>query len=87
MPDALNMGAVYAAGIGHAAAAALDAGVDLVLVSHDPDQYYRALHAAAALWRNDGIDARRETESAKRLDRYWKEIAQASATLRAPQPK
>ncbi|MDR0634776.1 MAG: hypothetical protein LBF91_07345 [Azoarcus sp.] len=87
MTDDLNMGAVYAAGIGHAAAAALDAGVDLVLVSHDPDQYYRALHAAAAQWRNDGIDARRESESAKRLDRYWKGIAQASATLRAPQPK
>ncbi|MDR0716384.1 MAG: hypothetical protein LBF50_03055 [Azoarcus sp.] len=71
MTDDLNMGAVYAEGIGRAAAAALDAGVDLILVSYDADQYYRALHAAAAAWRGGGIDARREIESAKRLDRYW----------------
>ncbi|MDR0702029.1 MAG: hypothetical protein LBF61_06385 [Azoarcus sp.] len=69
--DDMNMGAVYAGGIGRAATAALDAGVDLILVSYDPDQYYRALHAAAKAWRSGAIDIGREAESAKRLDVYW----------------
>jgi beta-N-acetylhexosaminidase len=66
--DDLNMGAVYNEGIGRAAAAALDAGVDLVLVSYDHDQYYPALYAAADAWRKGGIDIGREAESAKRLE-------------------
>ncbi|MDR0439626.1 MAG: glycoside hydrolase family 3 protein [Candidatus Accumulibacter sp.] len=73
MTDDLNMGAVYAKGIGCSAAAALNAGVDLVLVTYDPDQYYRALYAAARALRKGGIDARREAESAKRLERFWNE--------------
>ncbi|MDR3212453.1 MAG: hypothetical protein LBT71_00825 [Azoarcus sp.] len=72
MTDDLNMMAVYADGIGRAAAAAVDAGVDLVLVSYDHDQYYRALYAAAGAWRNGGIDAGREAGSGKRLEAYWK---------------
>jgi beta-N-acetylhexosaminidase len=70
--DDLNMGAVYGEGIGRSAVAALDAGVDLILISYDPDQYYPALHAAASAWRGGGIDVEREVESAKRLDEYWK---------------
>jgi hypothetical protein len=54
--------------------------VDLVLVSYDPDQYYRALHAAARAWRGGTIDAGREAESAKRLDRYWKTLPAAIAS-------
>lgn len=46
--DDLNMGAVYRRGIGTASAEALAAGVDLVLISYDPDQIYRALDFAAA---------------------------------------
>ncbi|GHU09065.1 beta-hexosaminidase [Betaproteobacteria bacterium] len=69
--DDLNMGAVYANGVGRAAVTALDAGVDLVLVSYDPDQYYRALHAAADAWRRGNINSLREVDSAQRLDRYW----------------
>jgi beta-N-acetylhexosaminidase len=72
MTDDLNMGAVYAGGIGKAAAAALDAGVDLLLVTYDPDQYYRALYAAAKALRKGGIDAGREAGSAKRLEEYWR---------------
>lgn len=45
--DDLNMGAVYGLGIGRIASEALAAGVDLVLVSYDPEQYYRALAGAA----------------------------------------
>lgn len=70
--DDLNMGAVYADGIGPAATRALDAGVDLILVSYDPDQYYRALYAAARGWRQGAINALRETESAQRLAEHWR---------------
>ncbi|MDR2881991.1 MAG: hypothetical protein LBV29_08870 [Azoarcus sp.] len=70
--DDLNMGAVYGDGIGRAAIAALDAGVDLVLVSYDPDQYYRALYAATKAWRRGTIDASREAISTNRLIQYWK---------------
>ncbi|MDR2209664.1 MAG: hypothetical protein LBE22_12060 [Azoarcus sp.] len=69
--DDLNMGAVYGDGIGKAAISALDAGVDLILVSYDPDQYYRALHSTWKAWRRGGIDAGREAVSANRLIQYW----------------
>ena len=71
--DDLNMGAVYSDGIGRAAIAALDAGVDLILVSYDPDQYYRALYAAWKAWHRGAINAGRETESTNRLIRYWEQ--------------
>jgi beta-N-acetylhexosaminidase len=70
--DDLNMLSVYQDGIGRAAGKALDAGVDLVLVSYDPDQYYRALYAAANSWRNGGIDSGREVESISRLEAHWR---------------
>ena len=71
--DDLNMGAVYGDGIGQAAIAALDAGVDIILVSYDPDQYYRALYAAWKAWKRGNINAAREAESTGRLIRYWKQ--------------
>jgi beta-N-acetylhexosaminidase len=71
--DDLNMGAVYGDGIGQAAIAALDAGVDLILVSYDPDQYYRALYAATNAWRRGSIDAQREVVSTNRLIQYWQQ--------------
>ncbi|MCL2075750.1 MAG: glycoside hydrolase family 3 protein [Betaproteobacteria bacterium] len=71
--DDLNMGAVYNDGIGQAAIAALDAGVDLILISYDPDQYYRALYAAWKAWKRGSINADREIESANRLTRYWRQ--------------
>lgn len=46
--DDLNMGAVYRYGICDATLAALAAGVDLLLVAYDPDQYYGGLRCAAA---------------------------------------
>lgn len=69
--DDLNMGAVYADGIGKAASSALDAGVDLLLVTYDPDQYWRAMHAAARAWRIGNINPVRETDSARRIAAYW----------------
>lgn len=66
--DDLNMGAVYRMGIDKAATAALAAGADLLLVSYDPDQYFRAMHGAMAAYRAGEIDAAMLDESAKRLD-------------------
>lgn len=81
LTDDLNMGAVYADGIGKAAIAALDAGVDLILITYDPDQYYRAMYAAIRAWRGGGISARREAVSGNRLSAYWSR--QASREARA----
>ncbi|WP_434735828.1 glycoside hydrolase family 3 N-terminal domain-containing protein [Candidatus Accumulibacter meliphilus] len=49
--DDLNMCAVYRLGIGNSAVAALEAGVDLLLISYDSDLYYRAMHSAAEAFR------------------------------------
>ncbi len=45
--DDFNMGAAYASdgGIGEAAVLALNAGVDLILISYDGDQFYPVMHA------------------------------------------
>lgn len=53
--DDLNMGAVYGLGIGRIAGEALAAGADLILVSYDPDQYFRALSGASAALARDDI--------------------------------
>ncbi|MDR3159651.1 MAG: hypothetical protein LBU11_11760 [Zoogloeaceae bacterium] len=73
MTDDLNMGAVYADGIGLAATRALGAGVDLLLISYDPDQYYPALFQTAKSWRQGEIDILREAESAERIQRHWRQ--------------
>ncbi|MDR3353039.1 MAG: hypothetical protein LBO00_08605 [Zoogloeaceae bacterium] len=77
--DDLNMGAVYADGIGLAATRALDAGVDLILISYDPDQYYPALCQAAKSWRQNQIGILREAESAQR-------VLQTAMALRTEKP-
>lgn len=68
--DDLNMGAVFDLGIGRVAAEALAAGVDLVLVSYDPRQAYRAIHAAAHALQRGGISRHRLRDSARRLDEF-----------------
>ena len=45
--DDLNMGAVYDRGIGQVTREAIAAGVDLVLISYDPRQVYRAIFEAS----------------------------------------
>jgi beta-N-acetylhexosaminidase len=65
--DDLNMGAVFNAGIGKAAASALCAGVDLVLVSYDPDQYYPAVLGAARAHREGLLDAEVLAASRRRI--------------------
>lgn len=68
--DDLNMGAVYQHGIGRVASEALAAGVDLVLVSYDPEQYYRALGGAAQALRRGEISRDRLQTSQQRLEKF-----------------
>ncbi|HXE37810.1 MAG TPA: glycoside hydrolase family 3 N-terminal domain-containing protein [Azonexus sp.] len=68
--DDLNMGAVYDLGIGRVAAEALAAGVDLVLVSYDPRQVYRALQGAAQALERGEIAASRLQRSKQRLAEF-----------------
>lgn len=68
--DDLNMGAVYNLGIGRVAGEALAAGVDLVLVSYDPRQVYRALHDSATALAEGRIAASVLADSARRLDGF-----------------
>jgi len=79
--DDLNMGAVYGEGIGRAAISALNAGVDLILVSYDPDQYYRALFEADKSWRGGGVNEATEADSAARIRRYWHEKRPAACSM------
>lgn len=65
--DDLDMGAVYDLGIGRVAGEALAAGVDLVLVSYDPRQVYRALYGAAQALESRAIAPATLAESARRL--------------------
>lgn len=45
--DDFSMGAIYASAVGmeNSSIEALNAGVDLILISYDPDQYYRVMYA------------------------------------------
>lgn len=61
--DDLNMGAVYRSGICKAAVEALQAGVDLVLISYDPDQFYPAMHCALAAARDGRLPVKRRPDS------------------------
>lgn len=61
--DDLNMGAVYRRGLCKATVDALQAGVDLVLISYDPDQFYPAMHCALAAARDGRLPARAQSDS------------------------
>lgn len=67
LTDDLTMGAVYRLGIGNATVAALDAGVDMLLISYDPDQYYRAMHGAADALRRGTLDPAQLAASRRRI--------------------
>jgi len=66
--DDLNMEAVYRLGIDEAATLALNAGVDLLLVSYDPDQYYRAIYGVVKKHWAGGVDEQSLVESTARLN-------------------
>jgi beta-N-acetylhexosaminidase len=69
--DDFSMGAVTLSREGAAggSVAALNAGVDLILVSYDPDQYFYVMHALLAADRAGRIDAGMLERSRTRLER------------------
>src|SRR5262245_2497066 len=56
-------------GIGGASVAALNAGVDLILVSYDPDQYYPVMYALLQAERDGRLRTDMLRQSAERLNR------------------
>jgi beta-N-acetylhexosaminidase len=74
--DDLGMGAVEHAGLCQAVEGALNAGVDLLLVSWDTDKVYPALHCALAASDAGRLDPVMLRASARRLD-----VARASQAL------
>jgi beta-N-acetylhexosaminidase len=67
--DDFSMGAIRKSklGIGNAAVSALNAGVDLILVSYDPDQIYVVLDALLSAQAKGKLDAVKLSESNERL--------------------
>jgi len=81
--DDFCMGAVTGSreGIGAASVAALNAGVDLILVSYDPDQYYAVMHA---LLQADRAGRLRREVLARSEERLKRVAGQGVAMLGAP---
>lgn len=69
--DDFSMGAVYRSreGIADAAVVALNAGVDLVLVSFDTDQFYAVMHGLLAAERDGRLQPEALRQSDERLSR------------------
>jgi beta-N-acetylhexosaminidase len=69
--DDFSMGAVYRSrnGIAQAAVAALNAGVDLVLVSFDTDQFYPVMHGLLTADREGRLQPEALRQSEERLSR------------------
>jgi beta-N-acetylhexosaminidase len=82
--DDFSMAAVYRSrdGIADAAVAAINAGVDLVLVSFDTDQFYTAMHGLLAAER----DGRLQPEALAQSDERLRRAAPASAPALPNEP-
>ncbi|TXG94378.1 MAG: glycoside hydrolase family 3 protein [Rhodocyclaceae bacterium] len=65
--DDLNMGAVFRRGVCRSATEALAAGVDLVLISYDADQFYPAIKCAAAAYAAGHLNRDELKESRRRI--------------------
>jgi beta-N-acetylhexosaminidase len=72
--DDFSMGAVTRSpeGIGGGSVEALNAGVDLILVSYDPDQFYLVMHALIRAARAGVLRADALSQSDQRLAKAWK---------------
>jgi hypothetical protein len=66
-------------GVGQGAVDALAAGVDLVLVSYDSDQYYVAMDALLEADRGGRLDPAVLAQSEARLDAAWAALALAAS--------
>ncbi|HTY24201.1 MAG TPA: glycoside hydrolase family 3 N-terminal domain-containing protein [Desulfomonilaceae bacterium] len=69
--DNFSMRAIYnsSVGIDKASITALNAGVDLILISWDPDQYYRVMYALLKADEQGKLDRKTLDQSDRRLER------------------
>ena len=85
--DDLNMGPAYShpGGIGAVSVKALNAGVDLLLIAYDPDQYFRAMDAVLQADAEGRLDRSMLKRSARRLVavREWLGNATSMAAKKA----
>lgn len=65
--DDLSMGAVVRHGLCSAGADVINAGIDLLLISYDVEQYYTVFHCLQQAARSDALDMRRLEASDRRL--------------------
>ena len=67
--DNFSMAAVYrsSGGMENGSIAAVNAGVDLILISYDPDQYYRVMHALIKADQQSRLDPEALQRSDRRL--------------------
>ena len=70
------MAAIYRShvGIEGGAVQAINAGVDLILVSFDPDQYYLVMHALLDAYRDGQLRRDALNESDQRLEHVQRDV-------------
>lgn len=73
--DDLTMGAIVRQGLCSAGVDAINAGIDLLLVSYDAEQYYGIFHCLRQARTRGTLNARRLDESQNRLDLLQKSLA------------
>lgn len=75
--DDLNMEAIYCGrgGIDNASIKALNAGIDLILISYDPDQCYRVMYALLKADRQGKLATAALRRSDRRLERALADIS------------
>lgn len=80
MTDDINMGALYHRyGICESTVRALNAGVDLVLISYDSDQYYPAMDCALTAMARGELQLRQSPQTHARIARFFTPAAAATA--------
>lgn len=67
--DDLTMRSAYQYGLCEVTVKALNAGVDLLLISYDYEQFYEAMHCAARAYENGALDKKMLDDSRHRLSR------------------
>jgi beta-N-acetylhexosaminidase len=74
--DDFTMDPIYYSkqGIGQATVTALNAGVDLVLIAYDGDQYYEAMYAVIQADKNQQVNNSTLRKSEQRLERVIQEV-------------
>lgn len=76
--DDFSMSAVYRSGVGieNGSIDALNAGVDLILISWDADQYYRVMHALLKAGRDGKLSPEALIRSDRRIERARQALSQ-----------